>query len=259
VEVAIDGAVLGTITLSVPKGRHLRAAEEQLLSDLADQAALAFRNVAMEAQLAAHVAELDQTTRRLGDSRARIIEADDAAREALEAAITREVLPLLVGLPAQLQEVREGAANGMSRDVLDRLVAQTNTSLEALRELTRGVFPTQLARAGIAPAVRSHLARLGMDGILEVGESAAGRRFPARVEAAVYFCADEAARSATRPRAMRLSVDDETLVLRVSGASGLDVDLNAVIDRVEAAGGTVEADAEPGLTIRIPVGSPLSP
>ena len=38
-------------------------------------------------------------------------------------------------------------------------MADTNAALEALRELTRGVFPTQLARAGLVPALRSLLAR----------------------------------------------------------------------------------------------------
>ena len=81
-------------------------------------------------------------------------------------------------------------------------MAATNDALESLRELTRGVFPTQLARSGVEPALRSLLARNGLASALHVDASAAGRRFSPRVEAAVYFCCAEASRSAVehRPR-----------------------------------------------------------
>jgi hypothetical protein len=252
VKVRSEGAELGAITVSVPRGRSLRAADERLLRDLADQAALAFRNTAMETQLAQHVADLDRTTKLLEASRARVIEADDAARRALEAAIARDVLPHLVGLPRELGRIRRQGSSQGSKTVLDGLVAETNASLESLRELTRGLFPTQLSRTGVAPALRSHLARAGLDGMLVVDDQAAVRRFPARVEAAVYFSAVEAVRSSAEPRTIELTVEGDDLVLRVSGVSGPQVDLNAVIDRVEAAGGAAAANGD--LTIRIPVG-----
>ena len=88
------GDTLGSIGVTMPKGRGLRAADEQLLQDLADQTALAFRNAAMESELAGHVAALDRTTAALAESRRRIIAADDAARRRLESAISRDVLPI---------------------------------------------------------------------------------------------------------------------------------------------------------------------
>jgi signal transduction histidine kinase len=41
------------------------------------------------------------------------------------------------------------------------LIASLNAALEALREITRGVFPAQLARAGLPAALASLLARTG--------------------------------------------------------------------------------------------------
>ena len=99
VPVQHGGAVLGSIEVHVPRGRPVSDSDERLLTALADQTAVAFRNTALEAELAEHVAELDRTTRELARSRARILEADDAARRALEAAIEREVMPHLVALP----------------------------------------------------------------------------------------------------------------------------------------------------------------
>ena len=99
------------------------------------------------------------------------------------------MLPHLVALPERAPPgPRRGRRRG-GADEIERLVASTNTALEALRELTRGVFPTQLARAGLEPALRSFLARSGLARPCTVDQSAAGRRFSARVEAAVYFCA----------------------------------------------------------------------
>ena len=65
VEVRTGGTRLGAIAVWIPKGRRLRPSDTRLLTALSDQAAVAFRNVAMESQLAGHVAELDHTTREL--------------------------------------------------------------------------------------------------------------------------------------------------------------------------------------------------
>ena len=91
------GATLGSIAVSLPRGpRSSGPSDVRLLEALADQAAVAFRNAALETQLAGHVAELDRTTRQIADSRARIVAADDAVRRALEEAISRDVVPHLV-------------------------------------------------------------------------------------------------------------------------------------------------------------------
>jgi hypothetical protein len=252
VPVRNEGSVLGSIAVSLPRGREIRPAEARLLADLADQAALAFRNAAIAAQLAAHVAELDSTTHRLAESRARIIEADDTARRALESAIAREVLPHLVGLPERLRAVRAADGDGAAVDEVDSLVTETNLSLESLRELTRGVFPTQLARSGIGPALRSHLSRTGGSSSLAIDASAADRRFSARAEAAVYFVVVEAVQSGAAQSRIALALADDELVLEVAGAGRDDVDLAAIVDRVEAAGGSIGEDAD-SLMVRIPV------
>ena len=174
VPVRHGSAILGRIEVHVPRGRPVSDSDERLLTALADQTAVAFRNTALEAELAEHVAELDRTTRELARSRARILEADDAARRALEAAIEREVMPHLVALPEGLTRCRTAVADGSPVNGIDLLVSSTNTALESLRELTRGVFPTQLAKAGLEPALRSLLGRGGSSPRLSVDPSAAG-------------------------------------------------------------------------------------
>ena len=252
VEVRTAGTRLGTIEVWIPKGRRLRPSDVRLLTALSDQAAVAFRNAAMESQMAASVAELDQTTRELSASRSRIVEADDAARRTLEEAISREVLPRLVALPDRLVVARRAVALGEPANGIDLLVAATNDALESLRELTRGVFPTQLSRSGVEPALRSLLAGNGSASTLHVDASVSGRRFSPRVEAAVYFCCAEAARSASSLSSLELSVTGDDLVLEVAGVSAGEVDLQAIGDRVGAVAGSVTT--EPALiTLMIPV------
>jgi hypothetical protein len=248
VPVRSGSQVLGSIRVDLLETRPLRPADERLLTALADQASVAFRNTALETQLEEHVAELDRTTRELVESRARILEAEVVARRELEEAISREVLPRLVALPDQLREARlavqAGATNG-----LDELVTDTNSALEQLRELTRGVFPTQLSRVGIVPALRSYLVRADPAPTLHVDDATVARRFPERVETAVYFCCVGAVRLGAVT--MTLRVVGAELVVELRGPDA-DEDLQPVVDRVEAAGGSLSL-TQGLLELRFPV------
>jgi hypothetical protein len=250
VAVRSGGVTLGTIQVEVLKKRPLRPSDERLLSALADQAAVAFRNTAIESQLADHVQELDRTTRALTESRTRIIDADVMARKELEAAISRDVLPRLVALPGQLRTARAAVERREPANGLDLLVASTNAALESLRELTRGVFPTQLARGGLEPALRGLLGRMDPAPTLLVDHAAAARRFPSRVETAVYFCCVEALRLA--PTTVEVSVTGPELVLRVGGLTRPAGDLPAVVDRVEAVDGSLSV-TDHGLALHLPI------
>ncbi|WP_322937459.1 hypothetical protein [Nocardioides bizhenqiangii] len=253
VPVRSEGSLLGTIQVDVLRARPLRASDERLLAALADQAAVAFRNAALEAQLAEKVAELDRTTRDLAESRSRIVESDVVVRRDLEEAISHRVLPRLVALPEQLRSARVAVASGDPAHGLDALVAGTNEALEALRELTRGVFPTQLARVGIAPTLRTFLARADPAPTLNIVEPVASRRFPDRVETAVYFSSVEATRLGAASIALRAEGDD--LVVEIEGLAAREVDLRAVVDRVEATGGSMST-VDGGLELRIPAAEP---
>jgi hypothetical protein len=250
VPVRTEGRALGRIAVTLPRGRGLRPADLRLLEALADQTAVAFRNTALAGALADRVAELDRATRQLADSRVRLIAADDAGRRALEAAIAREVLPFLQALPGEVGRARTAVSEGAEAD-LDRLVDGTNAALEALRELTRGLFPSQLARSGLVPTLRSFAGR-SASAELTVG-LAAGRRFAPRVEAAVYFCCVEALHAGS-PVSVELTEEAGRLVVRVAGAYD-GIDLQGVEDRVEAVGGHLGASTDE-VVLTIPVAGP---
>lgn len=232
VPVADAAGPLGSITVTPAPGRAVRPHELALLDDLAEQAAVAFRNARLAAELAAHVADLDRRTAELAASRRRLFEAGDAERRRLEHAIDRDVMPNLRSLTATLE------AGPDPTTATDALVGQATDALEALRELTRGIFPTMLARAGVAPALTAFLARVGNPVQLAVAASAQGRRFAARTEAAAYYAATAAVTAGARGT-LHLSVDDRSLVLEVERAAPLRGEREAVLDRVEALGGSL--------------------
>jgi signal transduction histidine kinase len=248
----------------MPDGRPLRPRDRRLLDDLAEQAALAFRNARLSAQLVARVELLDRRTAELAGSRARIIAARDAECARLARAIGREVTASLQSLPQELEALARAAVSqsdsASSAQRLDRMIDESVTALERLREITRGVFPTQLARSGLAPAISGHLGRSGRAGSVVVAESAEEVRFAPRIEATAYFCYLEAARDLSPPLVVTLAVADGTLRVAVDGEATTAPDLEHLRDRVEALEGAVAWERPGGtrlrLVVRIPVPVP---
>jgi signal transduction histidine kinase len=245
------GERLGSITVVMPVGRPLQAREHRLLADLADQAGLAFRNARLTAELAGQVRQLGLRNRELAESRRRLITAGDAERSRLERSIARQVVPHLVPLPGRLDELagRDPDQVDQERASLSPLVDSLNDALEALRDITRGIFPAQLARSGLRAALVSLVARSGGEIRLTVEESAS-RRFLPDVEAAAYFCVLEAV-SQGGDASIRLAVRDDLLQVTVEGLAGDGVTFGHMRDRVEAAGGSVEIAHEPALRVEV--------
>ena len=126
--------------------------------------------------------------------------------------------------------------------------------------MTRGVYPTQLARAGLGPALSSHLTRWGR-GTLVVDDSVAGARFAGRVEAAAYFCFAEGVRDFAPPVEIVLRRDGGDLVLTMTGHADGDGATQRMRDRVETLGGSVlrSSVARDTPTTRLTVRVPAEP
>jgi signal transduction histidine kinase len=258
------GERLGSITVEMPAGHPLRAREHRLMADLADQAGMAFRNARLTAELSVQVEQLGHRTHELAESRRRLISAGDAERSRLERAIARQVVLHLAPLPNRLRHLSNldhQATVALDAALLGPLVETLNTALEELREITRGVFPAQLARSGLPTALASLLGRTGSTGRLVVENSAVGRRFDPRVEAAAYFCVAEAMQDLGGPVVVVLDVPGDQLRLVVSGSDRGGLPLGHMRDRVEAAGGSVSITREHGhavIEVRAPAPAAVS-
>jgi signal transduction histidine kinase len=257
------GERLGSIMVQMPAGHPLRPRERRLMADLADQAAMAFRNTRLTAELSAEVEQLGHRTHELTESRRRLINADDAERSRLERTIARQVVLHLTPLPnrlRQLSSIDHRAPTALDTALLEPLVESLNTALAALREITRGVFPAQLARSGLPTALASLLARTSGSAQLVVEPSAVDRRFDPRVEAATYFCVAEAIHNLGDPVVVVLDAHDDQLQLVVRGRDRGALPLRHMHDRVEAAGGSVSITEQDGHTvIEVRAPTPVAP
>ena len=246
VPVVDRGGRLGSLTVVMPAGRSLSDRELRLLTDLADLAATAFRNARLTAALSVRVEQLQDRTSELVESRRRLITAADAEAARLERSLARDVVPPLAPLPDRLRNLSSVTQDGVTASdarlnvaLLRPLTDEVGAALQSLREITRGVFPAQLARSGLPTALQSHLSRSPGPVVLTIDDSTTDRRFEPRVEAAAYFCVTEATRSGGHRIEVSLTVVEPELLLIVSGRDLACLETAHVRDRVEAAGGSV--------------------
>jgi hypothetical protein len=144
------GDELGRVEIVMTPGVSLRQDETDLVERLLTQSAVALRNLRLETELAAQVAELDRRTTALAASRRQIVEAGDEANARFSLALRRRVLPHLAPLPERLESIGRRSAAGLGAD-LD-LAPEQAAATEALDELRRLVH-------GMGPAVDRRAAR----------------------------------------------------------------------------------------------------
>ena len=253
VPIADAAGPLGSVTLSLPPGRDVRPLEHRLLMDIAEQAGMALRNARLQIELTARVRQLDRRTRELTASRNRIVSAVDTERRRLESSIAGRVLPTMVRLRT---EIDRSAVGEVRAEGIASCVGLATGALESLRELTRGIYPTILTRSGLAPALSSYARRMQRVEALRIGPGVAAVRFPERVEAAAYFCCVEVVGDGDGDAVLDLSDDGRELVVSLHGVTTDVLSRLAIIDRVEACGGTLDAvgdDEHPSLQITFPV------
>jgi signal transduction histidine kinase len=252
------GEVLGALTVAMPAAEPLTPAHQELLSNVASQAGLVLRNVRLIEELRA--------------SRQRIVAAQDEERRRIERNIHDGAQQQLVALAVNLKLARTVAAKDLNkaREILERLQSDTQTALEDLRDLARGVYPPLLADKGLAAALEAQARKSATP--VDVESDGVGR-FGQEGEAAVYFCVLEALQNASKyASASRIAVrlrreNGEVLFEVEDDGAGFDPDttsrgagLRNMTDRVEALGGLLEVSSEVGrgttIAGRIPAQAP---
>jgi signal transduction histidine kinase len=262
IDVVDRGERLGGISVVMPPGRSLRSGDRALLADLADQAALAFRNNRLSAQLAGQIVRLNQQTAELAESRARIISARDEERDRLEQAIQIGVAPFVEQTPARLRQLAADLSDADVERDLSVVLTNSGRALESLRDITRGIMPRQLARLGLASAVSAHLGHVGRAGSLVVDESLADVRLEQTVESTAYFGVVEAVRKLDPPISVRLAASDGRLALTIEGSATDAAAWSALRDRLESLGGSAcwtNGDGRAVLAMNVPTETDLPP
>ena len=125
-------------------------------------------------------------------------------------------MPHLEALPERIDRLAGRDLATVTADQVRPLRMHAEAALEALREITRGVYPVQLGRSGLEPALRSLLGRTA-DTTLVVDIVGDDRRCDPRVEAAAYFCVAEAVRALAGPIEVSVKRCEDQLQVIIDG------------------------------------------
>jgi len=213
--------------------------EPQLIGAVTSAAGIALENERLQADLRARLSDLRA-------SRARIVEAGDAARRKLERDLHDGAQQRLVSLSILLRLVAAKLPkDGPEKELLTTARDELNASLEELRSIAQGIHPAVLSDHGLSVALESLAARAPVRVALNV---ALDGRLPEPIEVAAYYLVAEGltniakyaeAESAT----IDVARENGTLVVEVAddGKGGADPangsGLRGLADRVEALDG----------------------
>jgi PAS domain S-box-containing protein len=202
-------------------------------------------------------------------SRARIVEAADAARRTLERDLHDGAQARLVQVTIDLKLARAEIerSSGAGAELLDQAIANLAQAMAELREFARGVHPVALTEGGLEAALPGLVRRAGLPVKLE---GVPAGRLPAPVEAAAYFVVSEALANVARyaeagGATVRMAREPGALVVEVAddGCGGADPaqgsGLRGLADRLAAFEGTLQVHSPAGagttLTAVIPCAS----
>ncbi len=226
---------------------------------------------------------LRQVLRGKGDelraSRARVVAAADAERRRIERDLHDGAQQRLTALSVKLLLAAQLAGpDPVLAGLLAELGADVRDTARELRSLVHGIYPPLLRAGGLAAAL-SDAARLAtLPVTVQAGPPG---RYPADIEAAVYFCCLEAVQNACKhageratvrvrvreqPGALTFEVADDGAGFDAAGLAaagrGPGAGLANIADRVGALGGRLRVDSAPGQgtvvagTIPVPAGAP---
>ena len=250
------GAPLGVVLHDA----NLIEERPNLLTSVVEAAGLAIEIARLRVELRRQLDEVEA-------SRARIVAAGYEERRRIERDLHDGAQQRLVTVGLALRHLQHELAptsNGAG-GALDGVVEEIRRAIFDLRELARGVRPSQLDD-GLAAALRE----LGDRASLPVEVLASDERFPEHIEAAAYFIACEGLTNAIKhANASRITVSaaraNERLVISVmdDGGGGAKPThgsgLAGLADRVEAQGGTLRlassAATGTNLTVELPCAS----
>jgi signal transduction histidine kinase len=209
------------------------------------------------------VRELQSSLRELSASRARIVTVGAQARRRIERDLHDGAQQRLVALRAHLglqsERLRENAPH--AADALDGLALIVDETIDEVRSIARGIYPSLLADRGLVEALQA--AALGAPLGARVDAEGVGRYDP-EIETTVYYACIEALQNAVKHAAgatgvwislsdtgnLRFEVQDDGAGFAVASHSP-GTGLMNLRDRLAAVGGVVTIESEIGVGTRV--------
>jgi signal transduction histidine kinase len=233
--------------------------DDRVLTELARQAGLAFHNSQLDSALQTTLDALRRQADELRESRARIVASGDAERRRVERDLHDGAQQHLVALAINLRLARDIVAEDRdgAGEMLGQLADDVQLTIKELRELAHGIYPPLLADNGLGDALAAAASRNPLKVVVTVADDIG--RYPAEVEAAIYFSCLEALQNAAKHAGdatveLRLWTESGGLLFSVTdNGPGFDAAVARrghgfvnMADRLGAIGGTVRWDSRPG-------------
>lgn len=198
-------------------------------------------------------------------SRERLVVAADADRRRIERELHDGPQQHLVALAVNLQLARQRAGPDPAavNALLDEMARDVQHALEEVGKLAHRIYPPLLEAGGLAAALRSAAASVGVLSRIDV---AADAGYPPEVAGVAYFCCLEVLERAGDGARATVAVrhEEEALVFEVyEDGNGSEATISTGVlsclrDRVEALGGQLTIRSEPGRGTRVSGSLPLS-
>ncbi len=248
---------LGALSIGKPRTDPITPADRELVADVAAGAGQLLRNIRL-------IEELKHRADDVRESRRRLIEAHDAERHRLERDLHDGAQQQVVALKVKLGIAKAIAEREEAPEIVDHVAAlaeQTQDAVDALREVAHGIYPPLLDAEGLGPALRAFERSSSIPVTLDLAGLGRYRR---AVEETVYFCVletlERARMSGATDARVGVASRNGDLVTAVDlDRVEADLDLTAVSDRLDAAGGTFSLDPSVGRGSRVTGSVPAPP
>ena len=193
-------------------------------------------------------------------SRARLVQSADADRERIERDMHEGVQQHLVALAVNLQLARTLAESdpAATRALLEEMERDVQEALDETAQLAQWIHAPLLEAGGLASALRSAALNAGVPASVEV---TVGSDYSPEVARTIYLCWLETLEHESGQSRATVTVreEEEALAFEIAGNPACSVaKLGGLGDRVEALGGRLNIQSEPGRGTHVSGSLPLS-
>jgi len=267
----VKGASLGSMCVGTRRVREFDATEQDLLSAIGAQIAVAIENARL-------YTEVQRKEHLRGELLRKVISAQEEERKRIARELhddTSQALTALLYAAEEAMDVQQNAAETSALLQAMRKLAQR--TLDGVHKLIFDLRPTMLDHLGLVPAIRWFAqSRLEPAGVrVAFDEGSLPRRLPAETETALFRVVQEAITNIGRHAMARnvylsfqaengvaaIGIEDDGVGFDLVEAtfapdSGRGLGLMGMRERVELLGGELDLDSAPGygtrITIRVP-------
>jgi signal transduction histidine kinase len=274
------GSTLGSMCVGTRRPREFDGTEQELLSAIGSQIAIAIENARL-------YAEIQHRDHLRGELLRKVIAAQEDERKRIARELHDETSQNLTALIYAAEEALDLGRPTAIRATLRNMRGLTQRTLDGVHKVIFDLRPTMLDHLGLVPALRwlaqSRLAPAGVrvtvhETCAEGGETTNACRLPPEMETALFRVAQEAITNIARhamarnvllafhrePEAVTITVEDDGIgfdqvELSLSPDSGRGLGLLGMTERIELLGGDLDLRSAPGCGTQIRIWAPIRP